>query len=175
MIVMITTIMQSEKAPPHGHGSLFEHLWCSWRIQNEGESAADRFPNGLAYDVDDEARRSNDWRVVYRMGPHPGVHPLRHKALRVLEDHAVLLRHQKPGRAVFPEWTIHRHRDACGRNRPLNRGEQRQFIGGGILRECRGEGLVRKIDESMIVRRQLRSQRMRLGTIEDVGDSLALV
>ena len=43
-------------------------------------SAADRFPNGLAYDVDDETRRSNDWRVVYWMRPHSGVHPLRHKA-----------------------------------------------------------------------------------------------
>src|SRR5580658_3111456 len=49
-------------------------------------SVADRFPNCLAYDVDDEARRSNDWRVVYRMRSHPGVHPLCHKALRVGGD-----------------------------------------------------------------------------------------
>ena len=50
-------------------------------------SAADRFPNGLAYDVDDETRRSDDWRVVYWMRPHPGVHPLRSalKTMRVLK------------------------------------------------------------------------------------------
>jgi hypothetical protein len=67
----------------------------SWRVQDEGDdrSAAYRFHNGLTYDVDDEARRSNDWRVVYRMRSHPGAHPLRHKALRVVDDHAVLLRY----------------------------------------------------------------------------------
>src|SRR5271163_4325671 len=99
-------------------------------------SASERLAKGLAYDVDDEARRSNERCVVYRMSLHPGVHPLRHKALRIRSDHAVLLRYQKPSWAVFPERTIHRHCYACGRNRPLNRGEQRQFINGGILREC---------------------------------------
>src|SRR5580658_10206646 len=71
-------------------------------------SVADRFRNGLAYDLDDEAGRGDDRRVVDRMRPHPGVHTIRHKALRVRDDHAVLFRQQKPGRAVFPEWTIHR-------------------------------------------------------------------
>src|SRR5271156_6495620 len=149
----------------------------SWlrAVAKRRRSSADRFSNGLAYDVDDEARRGNDWRVVYRMRPHPGVHPIRHKPLRVTDDHAVLLRHEKPGRAVFPEWPIHRHRDACRRDRPLNRAEQRQFVSRGILRECRGECLVRQIDQPMLVRRQLWCQRMRLGTIKDIGDSLAFI
>src|SRR5580693_6933308 len=152
-----------------------------WRIvpllapTTRRRSPADRFLNGLTYDVDDEARGGNDWRVVYRMRPHPGVHPPRHKPLRVMDDHAVLLRDEKPGRAVFPEWTIHRHRDACRRDRPLDCGEQRQIINRGILRERRGECLVRQIDQPMIVRRQLWSQRMRLATIEDIGDSLAFI
>jgi len=59
-------------------------------------SAADRFPNGFAYDLDDETRSSNDRCVIYRMRVHSGLPPLRHKALRVPDHHAVLLRHKKP-------------------------------------------------------------------------------
>ena len=82
-------------------------------MANESRSAADRFPNGLAYDVDDEVRCGNDRCVVYRMRLHPGVHPISHKALRLVCDHAVMLRHENPGWAIFPEWAIHGHRDAC--------------------------------------------------------------
>ena len=63
----------------------------------------------------------------------------------------------------------------AGESGPLNRREQRQLIGRGILRERRGEGLVRKIDQPMFVRRQLGSQRMRLVTIKDIGDCLAFI
>src|SRR6516225_6801618 len=50
-----------------------------------------------------------------------------------------------------------------------------QFISRSILRERRGECLVRQIDQPMTVRCQLWSQRVRLGTIEDIGDSLAFI
>jgi len=93
MMVMITTIMQSEKAPTRTVVVLCSSIVLLLAHTKRNRSAADRFPNGLAYDVDDEARRGNNRRVVYRMRLHPGVHPLRHKALRVLDDHAVLLRH----------------------------------------------------------------------------------
>jgi hypothetical protein len=86
-----------------------DHLLC----RGTRRSPADRFPNGLAYVDDDEARRSNHWRVIYRMRPHLGVHPLRHKPLRVRDDHAVLLRDEKPTREISPEWTIHRHLLFC--------------------------------------------------------------
>jgi hypothetical protein len=64
MMVMITTIMQSEKAPTRTVVVLCSSIVLLLAHTKRRRSAADRFPNRLADDVDDEARRSNDRSVV---------------------------------------------------------------------------------------------------------------
>jgi hypothetical protein len=79
-------------AYPRGGGWRFQHRVAP-SAQQRMRSTGDRFADGLADDIDDEARRSDYWRMVYRIRPHLGVHPLCHKALRIVHNHAVLFRH----------------------------------------------------------------------------------
>jgi hypothetical protein len=79
---------------------------------NESRSAADRFPNSLSYDVDDEVRCGYDWSVVYRMRLHTGVHPLSYKrcvSCAIMRSCSAM--RTQVGRSF--QWTIHGHRDAC--------------------------------------------------------------
>ena len=125
--------------------------------------------------VQDDGRRGHDRRMIDGMRAHLGLHALGHEALIVLDDHAVLLGHQEPGRPVLPQRPRHRDGDAGGRDRPLDRRQHRQLFGGSVLREGGGEGLLGQIDQPMIVGRELGRLRMRLGAVEHVRDRLALV
>jgi hypothetical protein len=61
--------------------------------------------------------------MIDGMRAHPYPHPLRHEALCFVDDHAILLRHEEPRRTVLPQRSIHRHRDAGGRDWPLSPGQ----------------------------------------------------
>ena len=103
------------------------------------------------------------------------LHPLGHEALIVLDDHAVLLGDQEPGRPVLPQRPLHLDTDAGGRDRPLDRREHRQLFPGGILREGGGEGRFGQIDQPMRVRRELGRLRVRGAAVEHVRHRLAFV
>ena len=115
----------------------------------------------LADDVHDNGRRGHDRRMIDGMGPHLSLHPLGHEALIFLDDHAVLLGHQVPGRTVLPQRPIDGDADAGRRDRPLNRRQHGQFLRGSILGEGGGESGLGQIDQAVIVGSQLGRLRVR--------------
>ena len=94
-------------------------------------------------------------RVIDRMRAHASLHPLGHESLVFLDNHAVLLGHEEPGRAVLPQRSIDGNADARRRDWPLHRRQYGQLLGGRILGESGGEGRLRQIDQPMIVGRSL--------------------
>ena len=71
--------------------------------------------------------RGDDRRVIDRVRADPGLHALGHEALVVLNDHAVLLGDQEPGRPVLPQRPLHLDADASRRDRPLDGRQHRQL------------------------------------------------
>src|SRR5262249_50688201 len=80
----------------------------------------ERFANELANDVHDRVRCRDDRHVVDELRAYAAANSFSHKALRVADDHAILLRHKEPGGPIFPEWPAQRHGDTRWRNWPLN-------------------------------------------------------
>ena len=113
--------------------------------------------------------------MIKGMQSHSFLHSLRHEALRFVDDHAVLLCDEEPGRPVLPERPIDFNSDASRRNRPLDGRQQRQLIGGSVLYEGRSEGFLGQVDQAVVVGRQLRGLRVWDRAVEHVGDGLALI
>ena len=103
------------------------------------------------------------------------LHALGHEAVIVLDNHAVLLGDEEPGRPVLPQGPSDLDSDAGGRDRPLDRRQHRQLFLGSILREGGGEGRFGQIHQTMRVRGELRRLRMRRAASEHVRDRLAFV
>jgi hypothetical protein len=66
-------------------------------------------------------------------------------------DHAVVLGEEVPAGLVLPERSRDRGGDACDGDRALHRAEQCLFVGGGVVGEGGGEGLVGEPDETVCI------------------------
>src|SRR5690349_9923282 len=103
------------------------------------------------------------------------LHTLRHKALRLRNDHPVLFGDQKPAWHVLPKRAPGRHSDAVQRYRPLHGRKHCLLIGGSVLRERRREGSLEQPDQTIAVRCKLRRLGMGFEAIKHVRYLLALV
>ena len=99
---------------------------CTLRVCNRGrryEKVIDDHPQPTdGGRLPDYVRRGPVRSACGRPDARACRHSLRHEAMRLRRDHAVLFRHDKPGRAVFPQRATDGDRDAGGRRaaeRPL--------------------------------------------------------
>ena len=112
--------------------------------------------------------------VVHVVCPNLRAHPLRHVALRLRRNHAILFRQQKPRWLRFPR----RHRslllNAFHRDRPLHRFQNRGLVRRSLVSDCVGKTAFGHPDQPMRIRLEMRRLRMRLGAIKNIGNRLTL-
>src|SRR5882757_9285896 len=65
----------------------------------------------LQNEVHHSRRRGDEGRMVDGMRVHPRLHAVGHEPLRLLSDHSVSLRDEKPTGAVLPKGTFNRDGD----------------------------------------------------------------
>ena len=129
----------------------------------------------LQNDSHDLIRRGDQRRVIDSAASRFCAHAFGHRMLRLWIDHAVFLRHQEPRRFRFPSRLGRRFLNARQSNRPLCSCQNRNRVGGGILRERIAKAVFRHPDEAVGGGRQLRGFRVRLASIKHVTDGLALI
>src|SRR5215472_6432664 len=97
--------------------------------------------NSLCDDGDDSVRRGGEWCVVDSHRKNLASCAMRHESLRLGSDHAVVFRHQIPGRLLFPCRLGHSLLYALNRNRLLRRRHQQSIVCGTLLSDRIGETL----------------------------------
>src|SRR4026208_964156 len=126
-------------------------------------------------DIHDDTWCRDARRMVNRVRPHLRPHSLRHEELRLLDDHAILFGEEETARLVLPERSPYRDSDTRQGNRSLDCGELFLLLSSRVLRKRRSKGIVRKIDQTVAIRGQLRSLGMRCRPIEHISDLFPLV
>ncbi len=127
-------------------------------------------------DVHDHLRRRDARRMIDRMRPHaaPSSAPAMKRCVSG-GDHAILFGHEEPARPAPSRAAARPGADAGHGDRPLNGRQDRLLFGGGFWAKAAANASSGKPDQPVIIRRQLRRLRMRLGAIEHVGDGFAFI
>jgi hypothetical protein len=116
--------------------------------------------------IDHLVGRRQRWSMIDRANPHLGSHPLRHELLSLWVDHTVFCRNQEPGRFRFPTGFRRRLLNAADRKRPLHRLTKRLHFFQGVLGESVLETFIGHQNQTVSVRLQMGSLRVRWFLIE---------
>src|SRR5215471_2583440 len=103
IIAFIWSLLSVRRGPPWPHRLGQVVGWSSLRHTRAAASARSHGADCGADDVDDRLWRGDAGRVIDSVCPYSRLHALRHVALRLSDDHAVIFGKQKPTRDILPK------------------------------------------------------------------------